>query len=151
KHDSENAEHGSRGARRVLIAVVLLAALGAALTETKAGAQAQPSIDEMLIHVGEKIAEFYNRAQHVICIETSMVQPINLMYSPQGFGGTVEWELHVEGDGGDAAGEARVVREVRKVNGRVPREKDSKKREGCPDPNPLSPEPLSFLLPAHRS
>jgi hypothetical protein len=33
----------------------------------------------------------------------------------------------------------------------MPREKDKKERSGCTDPNPLSTEPLAFLLPAHRS
>jgi hypothetical protein len=42
------------------------------------------------------------------------------------------------------------VRDVLKVNGRAPREKDNKARDGCTDPNPLSTEPLAFLLPAHR-
>jgi hypothetical protein len=57
-----------------------------------------------------------------------------------------------EGDG-DGGGEAKVVRVIRKINGRVPREREQNKkdRSGCTDPNPLSPEPLEFLLPAHRS
>ena len=38
-----------------------------------------------------------------------------------------------------------------RVNGKPPREKDKKDRAGCTDANPLSTEPLSFLLPAHRS
>jgi len=136
----------SRNARRTRTVVALVAALEAVLT-TRAGAQAQPSIDELLSHVGERIAEFYKRAQHVICIEISRVQPIDLDYSTQGFARTVESELRVEAEGG----EARVVREARKINGRPPREKDKKNRDGCTDPNPLSDEPLAFLLPAHRS
>jgi len=133
----------------VLLAFVL-AVLEAAVT-TDAGAQAQPNVDELLSRVGEKIAEFYERAQRVICLETSRVQPINLSYSPLGFARTVESELRVEAEGGDIAGGAKVVREVRKVNGRVPRDKDRKSRDGCTDPNPWSTEPLAFLLPAHRS
>ena len=68
-----------------------------------------------------------------------------------------ESELRIEtdpGDGdGDSGGEAKVVRVIRKINGRATREreKDKKDRAGCTDPNPLSPEPLAFLLPAHRS
>ena len=54
-------------------------------------------------------------------------------------------------DDGEAGGEARVVRDIRKVNGRVPRDKDKTNRDGCTDPNPLSDEPLAFRLPAHRS
>jgi hypothetical protein len=87
----------------------------------------------------------------VICIETSRVQPIDLTYSSRGFARIVESELRVDAEDGELAGEARVVREVRKVNGRAPREKDKKERDGCTDPNPLSTEPLAFLLPAHRS
>ena len=133
----------------ISLAFVLLAAVEAAVTRD-AGAQAQPSVDELLSRVGEKIAEFYDRAQHVIFLETSRVQPINLSYAPQGFARTVESELRVEAESGDTAVGAKVVREVRKVNGRVPREKD-RDRDGCTDPNPLSTEPLEFLLPAHRS
>jgi hypothetical protein len=137
--------------RRGLIAVVVLGAIEGAFTPKTAGAQAQPRIDEMLAHVGERIAEFYKRAQRVICIETSRVQPIDLTLSSRGFARIVESELRVEPEGGEVAGEARVVREVRKVNGRTPRDKDAKNRDGCTDPNPLSTEPLAFLLPAHHS
>jgi hypothetical protein len=132
------------------IALVLLAALTFTLA-TPAGAQSAPTVDELLSRVGERIAEFYKRAQRVICLETSRVQPIDLSYSPQGFARLVESELRVEPGGGEVAGEARVVREVRKVNGRAPRYGDKKNRDGCTDPNPLSTEPLAFLLPAHRS
>ena len=130
--------------------VPLVAVALTALTAT-ADAQTQPNIDEMLIRVGQRIAEFYKRAQRVICIETSRVQPIDLTYSSHGFARIVESELRVDAEGGEVAGEARVVREIRKVNGRAPRDKDKKNREGCTDPNPLSTEPLAFLLPAHRS
>jgi hypothetical protein len=132
------------------ISIILLAAVHGSLA-TPAAAQAPPTVDELLSRVGERIAEFYKRAQHVIVIETSRVQPIDLSYSSQGFARLVESELHLEPEGGEVAGEARVVREVRKVNGRAPREKDNKNRDGCTDPNPLSTEPLAFLLPAHRS
>ena len=134
----------------VSLAVVLLVALEAAVT-TDAGAQAQPDVGELLSRVGEKIAEFYDRAQRVICLETSRVQPINVNYSPLGFARTVESELRVEAESGDIAGGAKVVRDVRKVNGRAPRDKDKKSRDGCTDPNPWEAEPLAFLLPAHRS
>jgi hypothetical protein len=78
------------------------------------------------------------------------VQQIGTGYSPEGFARTVESELHVAPDAGDALGEAKFVREIRKVNGRVPRAKEGKERAGCTDPNPLSPEPLAFLLPKNR-
>ena len=133
-------------------AIVLPGALALALTTmTAAGAQPQPTVEGLLVRVGERVAEFYKLAKNVICIETSTVQPVDLSYSPYGFVRTVESELRVEADNGQAPGEAAILRKVRKVNGRVPREKDKKDRAGCTDPNPLSSEPLAFLLPAHRS
>jgi hypothetical protein len=131
------------------VALALPAALAMVVASPAARAQAPPGIDELLARVGSRIAEFYERAQHVIGIETSTVQPID-RYESQGFARTVESELRVESAGGDAAGEATFVREVLKVNGRPPREKDKKDRAGCTDPNPLTAEPLAFLLPAHR-
>ncbi len=116
-------------------------------------AQAPPNIDDLMSRIGERIAEYYRRAQSVICTEKSTVQPIGFNYAPDGFARTVESELRVEAESGDGdvVPEAKVVREIRKVNGRAPRERDKKDRSGCTDPNPLSPEPLAFLLPSHRS
>jgi hypothetical protein len=134
-----------------LLALIVLLAIEAALFRTTARAQGRPDMDEMLTRIADRIVEFYKRAQRVICIETSRVQPIDRTFSSQGFARIVESELRVEPEGGAVAGEARVVREVRKVNGRPPRDKDKNNRDGCTDPNPLSSEPLAFLLPAHRS
>jgi hypothetical protein len=128
---------------------VLLAVLVVALTTTTVGAN--PSVDELLARVSERVAAFYKRARSVMYIETSTVQPIDFGYSSQWFARTVESELRLEAQHDDAAGEPTVVREVRRVNGRAPREGDKKDRAGCTDPNPLSTEPLAFLLPAHRS
>jgi hypothetical protein len=115
-------------------------------------AQAPPNVEELLARVGQRIADYYRRAQTVICIEESTVQPIGSNYAPQGFARTVESELHVESEAGDGPllPEAKVIRAIRRVNGRPPRERDKKDRAGCTDPNPLSPEPLAFLLPSHR-
>ena len=142
---------GSGGRRRAVKAIVLPGVLALALaTVTAARADQQPNVDELMARIGERIAEFYKRSKNVICIETSTVQPVDFNYSPEGFARTVESELHVESEGGQAPGEAVVVRKVRKVNGRAPRDKDKKDRAGCTDPNPVSSEPLAFLLPAHR-
>jgi hypothetical protein len=135
---------GCSTVRHTLTAVLATLVVGAA-------AQAPPAVDELLARVAERIAEYYRRAQSVVCTEKATVQPIGWNYTPEGFARTVESELHVEAEAGDAPGEAKVVREIRKVNGRVPRERDKKDRAGCTDPNPLSTEPLAFLLPAHRS
>ena len=138
--------------RSVLNVFVLPCTVAFALAAmTAAGAQAPPEVDDLLARVGERVAEFYTRAKNVICIETSTVQGVDLNHSPVGFARTVESELRVEADSGESPGEATIVRKVRKVNGRAPRERDRKDRAGCTDPNPLSSEPLAFLLPVHRA
>src|SRR3954465_15780863 len=106
-----------------------------------------PKVEELLERVANRIAEFYRRAENVICTEKSSVQQIGSGYSPEGFARTVESELHVEPDAGDAPGEAKFVREIRKVNARVPREREKhgKDRAGCTDPNPLSTGPPASL------
>jgi hypothetical protein len=131
-------------------AIVLAATLAAAVAAV-VSAQSTPNIEELVARVGERVAEFYKRAENVVCIEKSLVQPIGLNFSADGFARTVESELRLEAEGGDGPGEPGIVRVVRKVNGRAPRERDKKDREGCTDPNPLSTEPLAFLLPAHRT
>src|SRR5206468_5288204 len=60
----------------------------------------------------------------------------------------VEPDLESEGDGG--ATNVRVSRQIVRINGRPPREKDKNDRAGCTDPNPLTTEPLAFLLPGNR-
>jgi hypothetical protein len=136
------------------IAIHTLAlAVGGCLSLTASAApQAAADLPALLRAVGERVANYYHRAQHVICLETSTVQPIDSNWSFDGFARTVESELRVELDAaeGSALPVARVVRDIRRVNGRQPREADHKARSGCTDPNPLSPEPLAFLLPSHR-
>ena len=134
--------------RAVVMALVAVAALAGG-----GAAQSLTDLNGLLDRVSERIAEYYRRAQNVICTEKSTVQPIGHSFSPEGFARTVESELRIEPDAedGDGSSDAKVVREIRKINGRAPRERDKKDRSGCTDPNPLSPEPLAFLLPAHRS
>jgi hypothetical protein len=114
-------------------------------------AQAPPDVETILARVGDRIADYYRRAQNVICTEKTTVQPVGRDYLPQGFARVTEYELRVETDADSDSPEAKVVRELRRVNGKPPREKDKKDRAGCTDANPLSAEPLAFLLPSHRS
>jgi hypothetical protein len=134
-----------RGALRLTLALASLA--------SGAAAQATTDVEALLARVGERLAAYYKVAQNVMCTERYTVQPIDWSMAPQGFARITESELRVEAesDDGDGGGEAKFVRLIRKTNGRVPREKDKKDPFGCTDPNPLSPEPLAFLLPAHRS
>jgi hypothetical protein len=131
--------------------IAFLAAAGLAASPS---AQSVPDIETLLTRIGDRIADYYHRAQSVICTEQSTVQAVGYDYTPVGFARFTEYELHVEpeanGDG-DGPGEAKVIRQLLRVNGRAPRDKDQKDRAGCTDANPLSTEPLAFLLPAHRS
>jgi len=70
-------------------------------------------------------------------------------FSPDGFSRVTEYELHVEPDGDGTAG-GNIVRELVKINGKAPKATDRKDRNGCTDSNPVSPEPLAFLLDANR-
>jgi hypothetical protein len=134
--------------------LVIVAAMSvcAGWVSVSATPQARPDLEALLTHIGERVASYYRQAQRVICIENSTVQPIAANWTPEGFARTVESELHVEAEtaDGDVLPDAKVVRNVRRINGRAPDERDKKARSGCTDPNPLSPEPLAFLLPAHR-
>jgi hypothetical protein len=87
-----------------------------------------------------------------MCVEESTVQPIQSNLSPAGLPRTVRSELRVEfrPSAGDPLPAARVIRRVLQINGRPPRERDRKDRTGCTDPDPLSPEPLAFLLRERR-
>jgi hypothetical protein len=122
------------------------ASILAALTLTGADAQELPDVHELLTRVGDRLAHFYARSLNIVCTETSTVQPIDSSNSPEGFARTVESELRMEADGGEIS----LVRRIRKVNGRVPREQDLSKRDGCTDPDARAPEPATFLLPANR-
>jgi hypothetical protein len=117
-----------------------------------AAQQATPDIATLLTHVGHRVVDYYHRAQSLVCLEKSMVQPIDSNWSSQGLSRSVESELRVESEAadGEQLPEAKIVREIRRINGRAPRESDKTDRNACTDPNPLSPEPLAFLLPSHR-
>jgi len=134
----------------LLCTVALLASGWVVRTSTAAD---PPDIAALVARVGERVTAYYERAQRLICIERSTVVPIGTDWSSQGFARTVESELRVEIDGADDDGTvpaARVTRQIRRVNGREPRERDKRERAGCTDPTPLSPELLTFLLPGQR-
>jgi hypothetical protein len=137
--------------RRLVLAAALLVGCGAA-PGTVTLAAPPPDLGLLMAQVGERVSGYYERAHSVVFVERSTVQPIASNWSPDGLPRTVESELRVEylADDGTRLAEPRVTRRVRQINGRQPRERDLRDRSGCTDPNPLSPEPLAFVLPAHR-
>lgn len=131
------------------------ALVGLALLSPAWIAAAQPHSDDagaIVARVGERLLEYYQRAQSLMCLERSTVLPIDARWNPQGMARTVDSELRIEFDDADrdAFPGARMSRDVLSVNGRAPRERDRTDRSGCTDPNPISPEPLGFLLPGQR-
>lgn len=113
--------------------------------------QDRGEVAAVVAQVGQRVAAYYERAQRLMCLERSTVVPVGSDWGAQGFARTVESELRVEVDASDGGSppEARVSREIRRINGRLPRDRDKTDRSGCTDPTPLSPEPLAFLLPGH--
>ena len=133
--------------------LAIIASIAVCACWVSAAPQASSSVDALIMQVGERITDYYRRAQGVICVEQSTVQPIQSNWAPEGFARTVESELRVdtEPEDGDPVVDAKVIRDIRRINGRAPHERDKKDRNGCTDPAPLSPDPLAFLLPVHRS
>ncbi len=122
------------------------------ISQTRAAPDRQ-DIAAVIAQVGERIEAYYQRAQHVICLERSTVIPIGSDWSMSGFARTVESELRIEWPAadGDELTDPQVTRDIRRINGREPQDRDRRDRSGCTDPSPVSPETLAFLLPAHRN
>jgi hypothetical protein len=105
----------------------------------------------LLATAGDRVEEFFARAQSLVCTETVSLQPLNSVLSVDGLGRTVESELRVSwepGLGGPAT-EAQTRRQVLKVNGRPPRKND---RRSCttPEQSDTETQPLSMLLAGQR-
>jgi hypothetical protein len=132
--------------------LVVIASVGVCAGWVSPAPQAPPDIAGLMTSVGDRVAEYCRRAQSVVCVERSTVQPIQSNWAADGFSRTVESELRVEFEAADGAtrSHAKVIRDIHRINGRAPRERDKTDRTACTDPNPLSPEPLAFLLPANR-
>jgi hypothetical protein len=87
-----------------------------------------------------------------MCVEKVTSQQLRNDMSPEGFARVLEYDLRVELSSADTIddADANFVRELRKVNGHTPRRYDLDDRNTCLDPNPLTPEPLTFLLSRNR-
>ena len=129
-------------------------ALAAFFTGSAAARAQSPSAElaAILHRAGEKVEEYFTRAQSLICLEIVRLQPLGHGLSADGFGRTVESELRLSWDPFAATGaapEAATLREVVKVNGHTPRENDY---NSCttPEQQVRETQPLSMLLPAQR-
>jgi len=128
---------------------LLFASVALVVSTGLARAVAAPDLPDaaLLARIGERVAAYYQRAERLICIERSSVVPIASGGIVPDFARTVESEVRIEIDDELVP---RVTRQVQRINGREPRERDKTDRSGCTDPTPLSPELLAFLLPHQR-
>ncbi len=128
----------------------LLVALAASLS-----AQQPSAIDlsGVLQRAGDKVSEFFARAQSIMCMERVSVQKLSMSYGADGPARRVESELRLAWEPSPenpTPTEARTLRQVLRVNGSPPRKKDY---ENCTTPEQQDSEeqPLSLLLPGQRA
>jgi hypothetical protein len=130
--------------------VALVAGLAAVLPAA-GGSEPAADLTAILTRVGQRVEQYYTRAQSIVALEAVRIQPLAADLSPVGFGRRLAYELRVAWDPQHEPGtlpEATVLREILTVNGRKPRESDDE--AGCMDPKPVSPEPLGMLLASRR-
>jgi len=113
-------------------------------------APAAPALADVLQRVGERVEQYFMRAQSLVCIEIVGLMPVDSGGLTRGR--TVESELRLSWEPTDedpAPIEARTLRQVLKVNGHAPRKND---QDNCtaPEQNASEVQPLSLLLPQQR-
>ena len=144
---------------RAVAALAAKAGLGAAIAtllvslSVSLSAQ-QPSIDvtAVLHRVGEKVTDYFARAQSIMCLERVSLQRLDIGYGAAGPARRVDSELRLSWDPSaenPTPTEARTVRQVVRVNGATPRKKDY---DNCTTPEQQESEEqaLSMLLPNQR-
>lgn len=131
-------------------AAAILIVLAAPPYSAAQQAPAPRDLSVVLERVGERIGDYYRRVQSIVLREKATMLEVSHDFAPAGFSRVTEYELHIEpSTDGDGPG-GSIVRELLKINGRTPRPTDKKDAHGCTDSNPVSPEPLAFLMPEHR-
>ena len=114
----------------------------------------QPSVDVngLLRRAGERVTEYFARAQSIVCLERVSLQRLGISFGADGPARRVESELRLSWEpspDNPIPTEARTLRQVLRVNGAPPRKKDY---DNCTTPEQQDSEeqPLSMLLPSQR-
>src|SRR5215831_16589763 len=68
--------------RRTILPAAILA--GAVIAAAGVSAQAPPDVDTLLARISERLAQYYKRAQSVVCTEKSTVQPLTSNFGQSG-------------------------------------------------------------------
>lgn len=129
--------------------VVATVTLSVALTATLS---AQEDVAAILQRAGERVTEYFTRAQSIMCLEKVSLQRLNTGFSADGPARVVESELRLSWEPtpeNPIPTEAKTLRQVLRVNGGKPRKKDY---NNCttPEQNDVEEQPLSILLPSQR-
>ena len=130
----------------------MVAALFVALAATLSADQGSSDITGVLQRVGDKVAEYFARAQSIMCLEKVALQKLGMGFGTDGPARHVESELRLSWEPSPddpTPTVARTLRQVVKVNGAPPRKKDY---GNCTTPEQQDSEeqPLSLLLPSQR-
>ena len=131
--------------------LVCVALATVAVATLDAAQRAAPAVDleQTLTRVGQRIEQWYARAQNVVSTETVSIQPLRSDLTSDGVARRLTFELRVAWDpdraGPGGAPVANILREPVVRPGRAPRGGEA---SACMDPKPVSPEPLEMLLPA---
>jgi len=131
---------------------IAVAALLAGLTASPAAPSTQDiDLSQLLDRVGQRVTEWYSRAQSIVSNEEVRIQQLRYDLTPTAPLRRLGYELRVAWNPERAEPgqlpEATVVRQLTSVNGGEPRAGDD---SGCYDPKSVSPEPLAMLLPDRR-
>lgn len=137
----------------VIRAVCAVIAASAVAVAAAAQGPAVRDVREWMTRVGERVEEYYARAQSIMCEEIVRIEPLGPdLLSNGDHVRELIYELRVAWDAAATAGtdgkppEATVLRQLLTVDGRPPRPGDE---PGCFDRKPVSTEPLGMLL-RHR-
>jgi hypothetical protein len=134
--------------RGAACAVALVAAIASVAAQP---AGADRALGPLLARVSARVEDFYSRARTVTSRETVVYQRLETDFRPVGFARRLLYELRLawepEADGSSPT-EAKVLRQLLTVNGRPPGPRDDQQ---CTDPEGVSTDALSMLLPQKRS
>jgi hypothetical protein len=135
--------------RTALAIAALVIAPAASLSADR---QAPQDVGGLLRRAGERVTEFFARAQSLVCLEKVSLQRLGVSWGADGPARQVESELRLSWEpspDNPLPTEARTLRSVLRVNGSQPRKKD---HNNCTTPEQQASEeqPLSILLPSQR-
>jgi hypothetical protein len=129
-----------------------ISALMVLLAASVSAQQTSVDINSVLQRAGDKVVEYFARAQSIMCLEKVSLQRLSMGYGAEGPARRVESELRLSWEptpDNPTPTEARTLRQVLRVNGSPPRKKD---HDNCTTPEQQDSEeqPLSLLLPSQR-